>query len=170
MRPGGGGPPDGDVGRAIRRCFGSYDHFAREFMSASASCHGNGWIWLTAQDRDVRIVLTTNSDSPLLAGQVTLLGLDLWEHAFYLDHQNRRADYVRSFLDDLVNWDFANENLYITQPGTEHTLIHPLPRHHPAPRDIEVVHSRIRRSYDYMRITLDECLAGASSLVAVHAA
>jgi superoxide dismutase, Fe-Mn family len=112
MRPGGGGAPYGYVGLAIQRCFGSYENFVQSFMSCAANCHGSGWIWVTAQDRDVRIVGTANSDSPLLTGQVTLLGLDLWEHAFYLDHHNRRIDYVLIFLEELVNWDFANENLY----------------------------------------------------------
>jgi Fe-Mn family superoxide dismutase len=100
-----------EIGHAIGRCFGSYEAFVREFMCASADCHGSGWIWLVYQQAEVKIVLTANSDSPLLTGQVTLLGVDLWEHAFYLDHQNRRAEYVRTFLEDLVNWDFANQNL-----------------------------------------------------------
>lgn len=111
MRPGGGGPPTGVVGEAIARSFGSYEGFVREFMCRAASCHGSGWIWLTAQAGDVRILVTANSDCPLLLGQTTLLGLDLWEHAYYLDHQNRRAEYVRAFLEDLINWDFASRNL-----------------------------------------------------------
>jgi Fe-Mn family superoxide dismutase len=115
MRPGGGGVPDGQIGQLIRRRFGSYEAFVREFMCASADCHGSGWIWLSYQEGEVRIAVTANSDSPLLTGQVTLLGLDLWEHAFYLDHQNRRAEYVRTFLEDLVNWDFANRNLEAAQ-------------------------------------------------------
>jgi Fe-Mn family superoxide dismutase len=69
----------------------SSEAFVREFICASAGCHGSGWIWLAYQEGEVRIVVTPNSDSPLLMGQVTLVGLDLWEHAFYLDHQNRRA-------------------------------------------------------------------------------
>ena len=111
MRPGGGGAPDGPVGKAIRRRFGSYEAFVREYISASEDCHGSGWIWLVYQEAEVRVMTTANSDSPLLTGQATLLGLDLWEHAFYLDHQNRRSEYVRTFLEDLVNWDFANQNL-----------------------------------------------------------
>jgi len=110
MRPEGGGAPDGPVARAIARCFGSYSRFVREFISAAEGCHGSGWLWLACNSADVRIRVTANSDSPLLTGDVVLLGVDLWEHAFYLDHQNRRAEYVRTFLENLVNWDFANQN------------------------------------------------------------
>ena len=116
MCPGGGGLPHGPVSAAIDRCFGSYEGFVREFMCSAANCHGSGWIWLTVHQGDVRIVVTANSDCPLVLGQTVLLGLDLWEHAFYLDHQNRRAEYVRSFLEDLVNWDFANRNFESARP------------------------------------------------------
>ncbi len=116
MRPGGGGIPQGAIAHAIRRGFGSYEAFSRDFTRAAAGCHGSGWIWLTEDKGELRIVVTSNSDSPLMTGQVTLLGLDLWEHAFYLDHQNRRAEYVKTFLEELVNWDFANRNLGLGGP------------------------------------------------------
>ena len=111
MRPGGGGAPGGLIGQAVRERFGTYESFVREFMCTSAGCHGSGWIWLASCDDGIQLVVTSNSDSPLLHGQTALLGLDLWEHAFYLDHQNRRAEYVRVFLEELINWDFAEKNL-----------------------------------------------------------
>jgi Fe-Mn family superoxide dismutase len=73
--------------------------------------YGSGWIWLIEYDGNVRIVTTENSNSPLLIGQPVLLAFDLWEHAYFLDYQSRRIEYVQTFLDDLINWEFANDNL-----------------------------------------------------------
>ncbi len=111
MRPAGGGAPKGPIADLIRRRFGSYDDFVLKFRQAAAAFHGSGWIWLTWVHGDLEIETTANSESPLLDGQVVLLALDMWEHAYYLDHQNRRPEYVRTFLEELVDWDFANRNL-----------------------------------------------------------
>lgn len=111
MRPAGGGAPKGPVSNLIRRGFGSYDNFVIKFRQVAAGLFGSGWVWLTWNDGDLKIETTTNSDSPLLDGREVLLALDMWEHAYYLDHQNRRSEYVRTFLEELVDWDFANRNL-----------------------------------------------------------
>jgi superoxide dismutase, Fe-Mn family len=111
MRPGGGGAPNGPIANLIRRGFGSYQDFLWKFRQVAAGFHGSGWIWLTLDHGDLQIETTANSESPLLSGREVLLALDMWEHAYYLDHQNRRAEYVRTFLEELVDWDFANCNL-----------------------------------------------------------
>ena len=111
MRPAGGGTPKGPIGDLIRRRFGSYEDFVMKFKQTAAGLHGSGWLWLTLAHGDLQIETTANSDSPLLDGRVVLLALDMWEHAYYLDHQNRRREYVRTYLEELVNWDFANRNL-----------------------------------------------------------
>jgi superoxide dismutase, Fe-Mn family len=111
MCRGGGGAPRGPIGNLIRRGFGSYQDFAWKFRQVAAGFHGSGWIWLTWAHGDLQIETTANSESPLLDGHVVLLALDMWEHAYYLDHQNRRPEYVRTFLEELVDWDFANCNL-----------------------------------------------------------
>jgi superoxide dismutase, Fe-Mn family len=111
MRPGGGGKPTGPIGDLMRRSFGTYDDFVLKFRRAAAGLYGSGWIWLTLDQGDLQIETTANSESPLLDGQVVLLALDMWEHAYYLDHQNRRHEYVRTYLEELVDWDFANRNL-----------------------------------------------------------
>jgi Fe-Mn family superoxide dismutase len=111
MRPQGGGAAHGAVGEHIRACFGSYERFAREFKEAGSEHFGSGWLWLVWRDGELRISVTGNSGTPLVRGDTALLGLDLWEHAYYLDHQNRRGAYVAAFLDELVNWEFANRRL-----------------------------------------------------------
>jgi Fe-Mn family superoxide dismutase len=111
MRHGGGGAPRGPIGNLIQRGFGSYQDFVWRFRQVAAGLHGSGWIWLTWAHGDLQIETTANSESPLLDGHVVLLALDMWEHAYYLDHQNRRPEYVRTFLEELVDWDFANCNL-----------------------------------------------------------
>lgn len=111
MRPAGGSAPHGPIGNLIQRRFGSYHDFSRKFRQTAAGLHGSGWIWLTWAHGELHIETTTNSASPLIDGHVVLLALDMWEHAYYLDHQNRRSEYVRTFLEELVNWEFANRNL-----------------------------------------------------------
>lgn len=111
MRPGGGGAPKGPIGDLMRRRFGSYDDFLVRFKQTAEGFHGSGWIWLTLASGELQIETTVNSQSPLLNGQVVLLALDMWEHAYYLDHQNRRREYVRTYLEELIDWDFANRNL-----------------------------------------------------------
>lgn len=111
MRPGGGGEARGLIAECIRARFGSYADFAREVKDKAVRLFGNGWLWVTWKAGAIRIVATANADTPIVRGHVALLALDLWEHAYYLDHQNRRTAYVTTFLEELVDWDFANRNL-----------------------------------------------------------
>jgi superoxide dismutase, Fe-Mn family len=111
MRPRGGGSAHGPVADHIRRRFGSYERFAREFRDTASAHFGSGWLWLVWRQDSLQIVSTSNAATPLVRGDIALLALDLWEHAFYLDFQNRRGAYVNSFLEDLVDWDCANRIL-----------------------------------------------------------
>lgn len=111
MGAAGGGRPDGEIARRIDDAFGSYDDFVCQFKAAATELFGSGWVWLILEDGKVRITQTFNADTPIAHGQFPLLTLDVWEHAYYLDQQNRRADYVAAFIEHLVNWDFANFNL-----------------------------------------------------------
>jgi superoxide dismutase, Fe-Mn family len=111
MRPRGGGAAHGAVGEHIRSRFGSYEQFVRDFKEAAAAHFGSGWLWLVWRRGAPEIVVTVNAGTPLVRGDTVLLALDLWEHAYYLDHQNRRAAYVSAFLEDLVDWDCANRAL-----------------------------------------------------------
>ncbi len=111
MKPGGGGLPTGDVAAAIDSAFGSFDKFKDEFKTACVTQFGSGWGWLVAEKGALKIAKTGNADTPMVHGQTALLTCDVWEHAYYLDYQNRRPDYVQAFLDHLVNWDFVAKNL-----------------------------------------------------------
>jgi Fe-Mn family superoxide dismutase len=111
MKPGGGGQPTGELAERIDQAFGGYKEFAAQFKSAAASRFGSGWGWLVLEDGQLKVVSTPNAGNPLTANQVPLLTADVWEHAYYLDYQNRRPDFLQAFLDHLVNWDFVAENL-----------------------------------------------------------
>ena len=111
MRPRGGGVASGLVGDQIRARFGSHERFVREFKEAASEHFGSGWLWLVWRAGSLEIVTTSNAGTPLVRGDTALLALDLWEHAYYLDHQNRRSAYVSTFLEELVNWDHANRTL-----------------------------------------------------------
>ena len=111
MKPGGGGLPSGDLASAIDAAFGSYDKFKEEFKNACVTQFGSGWGWLVAEGGSVKIAKTANADTPMVHGQTALLTCDVWEHAYYLDYQNRRPDYVQTFIDQLINWDFVSSNL-----------------------------------------------------------
>ena len=112
MRPNGGGTPTGDLATAIDRDFGSFDAFKDAFAKAGATQFGSGWAWLVVKDGKLEVRKTLNAETPLTeAGVTPLLTMDVWEHAYYLDFQNRRPDYISTFLDHLVNWEFAAENL-----------------------------------------------------------
>ncbi len=111
MSPAGGGAPTGPVRAAIDDAFGSTDEFRRQFADAAVGLFGSGWTWLVADDDGLAIVQTANADLPLLHDRRALLVVDVWEHAYYLDYQNARAAYVEAFLDHLINWEFAAENL-----------------------------------------------------------
>ncbi|OFX05334.1 MAG: superoxide dismutase [Alphaproteobacteria bacterium RIFCSPHIGHO2_12_FULL_63_12] len=111
MRPNGGGAPKGDIAAMIDRSFGGYDAFSRQFADAGAGQFGSGWAWLVKAGDKLEIRKTPNAETPLTEGVTPLLTMDVWEHAYYLDYQNQRPTYIGKFLSDLVNWDFANENL-----------------------------------------------------------
>lgn len=136
MRPGGGGAASGAVGEQIRARFGSYENFIREFKDAANAHFGSGWLWLVWRAGSLEILTTNNAGTPLVRGDTALLGLDLWEHAYYLDHQNRRGAYVSAFLEDLVNWEHANRTLAELQSATE--VRTPRPR---MAREVEHVHA-----------------------------
>lgn len=111
LKPGGGGKPDGAVAARIDAAFGSYEKFAEQFKAAAVARFGSGWGWLVLDGGELKIISTPNAETPLAKGQKALLTVDVWEHAYYLDYQNRRPDFVQAFLDHLVNWDFVAENL-----------------------------------------------------------
>lgn len=111
MSPEGGGEPGAELGAALRDRFGDLDAFRAEFRAAALGRFGSGWTWLVRTDTGLEITSTGNADTPLTAGVSPLLTLDVWEHAYYLDYQNRRNAYVDDFLSNLANWDFATANL-----------------------------------------------------------
>ncbi|MFM7266904.1 MAG: superoxide dismutase [Cyanobium sp.] len=111
MKPGGGGQPSGALLEKINADFGSFEAFVEAFKTAGATQFGSGWAWLVLDNGTLKVTKTPNADLPLAHGQKALLTMDVWEHAYYLDFQNRRPDYISTFLDKLVNWDFAAANL-----------------------------------------------------------
>lgn len=106
MKPNGGGEPSGELKKKIDRDFGSYDKFKTEFTTAATSQFGSGWAWLAEDKNNGKLVVmkTTNGDNPIAHGLIPIIGLDVWEHAYYLDYQNRRIDYINNYLDHLVKW------------------------------------------------------------------
>ncbi|HSY04688.1 MAG TPA: superoxide dismutase [Steroidobacteraceae bacterium] len=123
MRPGGGGAPHGRMADYVRARFGSQERFTRELRETAAAHFGSGWLFVVVRDSMLEIVTTNNAGTPLVRGDNALLALDLWEHAYYLDHQNRRSAYVSAFLEELVNWDCANAAL--AQLGEEPCVARP---------------------------------------------
>jgi Fe-Mn family superoxide dismutase len=107
MKPGGGGSPSGALADKINADFGSFDEFKTVFKQAGATQFGSGWAWLVMDNGTLKVTKTPNADNPLTHGQVPLLTMDVWEHAYYLDYQNRRPDYMDTFLNNLVNWDYV---------------------------------------------------------------
>jgi len=110
MSPGGGGQPRGAIADRLTADFGNFSAFREAFNKAAVDHFASGWAWLTLDDGHLRIITTANADTPIAHGQVAILALDLWEHAYYLDYRNRRAAYVEKFLGKLANWDFAGSN------------------------------------------------------------
>lgn len=110
LKPG-GSKPEGELLKKIQASFGSLDSLKRLLLDASLAQFGSGWAWLVLEGDSLKVVKTGNADNPLLHGQVPLLTIDVWEHAYYLDYQNRRGDYVKAIIDNLLNWDFAAANL-----------------------------------------------------------
>jgi superoxide dismutase, Fe-Mn family len=111
MKPKGGGKPSGDLAAKIDQAFGGLDKFKEQFKTAAVGQFGSGWAWLVGDGGQLKITKTPNAVNPMSQGQTALLTCDVWEHAYYLDYQNRRPDFVQSFLDNLVNWDFVAKNL-----------------------------------------------------------
>ena len=111
LKPGGGGKPSGRLAAMIDSDLGGYDNFRKEFGATTVSQFGSGWGWLVVEGGKLKIVKTGNAEVPTTKGQKPLLTIDVWEHAYYLDYQNRRADYVNAVIDKLLNWDFAAANL-----------------------------------------------------------
>ncbi|HET8864528.1 MAG TPA: superoxide dismutase [Gracilimonas sp.] len=110
LSPKGGGSPDGELADAIKKTFGSFDKFKEEFSNAAGSRFGSGWAWLSVDGSGNLVVHSTpNQDSPLMEGYTPILGIDVWEHAYYLNYQNRRPDYVSAFW-NVVNWDQVAKN------------------------------------------------------------
>lgn len=111
MKPGGGGAPTGDLARRIDQDFGGFDQFKKEFAAAANNHFGSGWAWLVLDNGKLKAISTPNAVPPMVQGQKALLTCDVWEHAYYLDYQNRRPDFVQAFLDKLVNWDFVAQQM-----------------------------------------------------------
>ncbi|ECU4702929.1 superoxide dismutase [Listeria monocytogenes] len=108
LSPNGGGAPTGNLKAAIESEFGTFDEFKEKFNAAAAARFGSGWAWLVVNDGKLEIVSTANQDSPLSDGKTPVLGLDVWEHAYYLKFQNRRPEYIDTFW-NVINWDEANK-------------------------------------------------------------
>ena len=110
MGPNGGGAPTGNVANAIDAAFGSFDTFKEQFAAAGAGRFGSGWVWLINSGGSLSIESTPNQDTPVMEGKSAILGLDVWEHAYYLSYQNRRPDYIAAWF-NTINWDEVNRRL-----------------------------------------------------------
>jgi Fe-Mn family superoxide dismutase len=111
MKPDGGGEPQGRIAAMIQESFGGYLKFVEAFSNAAATQFGSGWAWLVQNGTRLQVTKTSNADTPITGPMKPLITIDVWEHAYYLDYQNRRADYIKTFIDKLLNWDFAEKNL-----------------------------------------------------------
>ena len=111
MSPSGGGAPTGEVADAINSAFGSYDDFRTKFAEAATTQFGSGWAWLVDSGSGLEIMKTSNADLPMKHSSKALLTIDVWEHAYYIDFRNARPNYISTYLDSLVNWDFVAQNM-----------------------------------------------------------
>jgi len=111
LKKNGGGEPQGAIAAKINSTWGSYDKFTEELKNAGITQFGSGWAWLVLEENQLKITKTANADTPMAHGQKALLTIDVWEHAYYLDYQNKRADYLAAVIQKLINWDFVNANL-----------------------------------------------------------
>jgi Fe-Mn family superoxide dismutase len=111
LKPAGGGTPTDDLAAKIDRDFGSFDKFKEAFTTAATTQFGSGWAWLVEHNGKLEVTKTANAENPLVHGQKPLLTLDVWEHAYYIDYRNARPAFIKNFLDNLANWDFAAKNL-----------------------------------------------------------
>lgn len=110
IKPNGGGQPNGNLLRQLESDFGSIERFYEDFAEAAVSQFGSGWAWLVFDGEKLKITKTSNADSPLTSTDKALLTMDVWEHAYYLDYQNRRPEYVKNCILNLINWEFAEQN------------------------------------------------------------
>ncbi len=111
IKPSGGGKPEGEMLTQIEKDFGSYDEFAKNFKEAAVTQFGSGWAWLVYCEDRLQIVKTANAETPITRKMQPLLACDVWEHAYYIDYRNKRPDYVSIYIDHMINWDFALENM-----------------------------------------------------------
>jgi superoxide dismutase, Fe-Mn family len=111
MRPGGGGKPGGRLARKIEEDYGDFDSLANELKQAAVGQFGSGWAWVVYDKGKLRVTKTANADTPVAHGVTPLLTIDVWEHAYYLDYQNRRPDYVTALIQRLLDWEFAQQNM-----------------------------------------------------------
>ena len=111
MKPKGGGKPSGDLAAALDRDFGGFDKFREQFVATAVKQFGSGWGWLVAEGGKLKITSTSNADLPMKHKQTALFTVDVWEHAYYIDHRNARQKFVEAVVDNLANWDFVSENL-----------------------------------------------------------
>ncbi|MBU1054725.1 MAG: superoxide dismutase [Proteobacteria bacterium] len=111
MKPDCGGLPTGKIAEKINSDFGSYDNFIKELKNAGLTQFGSGWAWLVLKDNKLEVMKTSNADTPIAHGLKPLLTVDVWEHAYYLDYQNKRNEYLDAFIENFINWDFVNSNL-----------------------------------------------------------
>ena len=111
LTPNGGGKPTEDLMKKIEESFGSFDDFLKEFTEAAKTQFGSGWAWLVLDGKELKVMKTANAETPLTMDVKPLLTIDVWKHAYYLDYQNRRPDYVADLLEKLINWEFAAKNI-----------------------------------------------------------
>jgi Fe-Mn family superoxide dismutase len=111
LKKAGGGAPTGAIASRINATWGNYDKFVEELKNAGTTQFGSGWAWLILDGKNLKITKTANADTPIAHSQKALLTIDVWEHAYYLDYQNRRPDYLSAVIKNLINWDFVNTNL-----------------------------------------------------------
>ena len=111
MKKGGGGKPGGELAKRIAHDFGSYEAFSEQFKTAAVTQFGSGWAWLSLDGDKLKVTKTPNGENPIVHGMKPLLGVDVWEHAYYLDYRNRRPDYVAAFLGNLVDWEAVEAEL-----------------------------------------------------------
>lgn len=111
MKPNGGGLPSGNISEKIFTDFGSYDNFIEQLKNAGLTQFGSGWAWLVLKNNKLEVMKTSNADTPLAYDIKPLLTVDVWEHAYYLDYQNGRGNYLDAFMNNLINWEFVNSNL-----------------------------------------------------------
>lgn len=110
QKPAGGGAPSGELASKIEKDFGSLDKFKEEFTTAATTQFGSGWAWLVDDGGTLKVIKTPNAENPVAYGQKAILTLDVWEHAYYIDFKNARPAFIKNFLDQLVNWEFAAQN------------------------------------------------------------